>query len=153
MTESRTSAGRPIKVGLLADQTGPLAFVGLANVNVARMVIGDINARGGLLGRRVELLIEDSATNDTVAAEKARALVERDHVDVVFGGIYSSTRQAIKEPVVVRADALHLPGAVRGTGVRPARLLHRSGAGAASRPVPSVADGADRCQDVLPALG
>ena len=45
----------PIKVGVVADQTGPLSFVGAANANVARMVVGDINARGGLLGRHVEL--------------------------------------------------------------------------------------------------
>ena len=44
-----------IKVGVIADQTGPLSFVGIANANVARMVIDDINAKGGLLGRRLEL--------------------------------------------------------------------------------------------------
>ena len=43
----------PIKVGVLADQTGPLSFVGLANANVARMVIDELNAEGGLLGRPV----------------------------------------------------------------------------------------------------
>ena len=76
-----TSSDRPIKVGVIADQTGPLSFVGLANANVARMVIGDINAKGGLLGRHVELILEDSATNDSVAAGKATKLVEHDHVD------------------------------------------------------------------------
>ena len=44
------AGGDPIKVGVIADQTGPLSFVGLANANVARMVVGDINAKGGLLG-------------------------------------------------------------------------------------------------------
>ena len=62
-----TPATDPIKVGLIADQTGPLSFVGLANANVARMVIGDINAKGGLLGRQLELVLEDSATDDAVA--------------------------------------------------------------------------------------
>src|SRR6476661_3253764 len=95
---SATSGGRSIKVGVIADQTGPLSFVGLANANVARMVIGDINAKGGLLGRHVELYLEDSATDDVVAAAKATKLVEEEHVDVIFGGIYSSTRQAIKGP-------------------------------------------------------
>ena len=41
-----------IKVGVIADQTGPLSFVGIANANVAKMVINDINAKGGLLGRQ-----------------------------------------------------------------------------------------------------
>jgi branched-chain amino acid transport system substrate-binding protein len=108
MAGSTTSGDRPIKVGVIADQTGPLSFVGLANANVAKMVIGDINAKGGLLGRQVELLLEDSATNDAVAAAKAAQLVEQDHVDVIFGGIYSSTRQAIKGPAVVKGRKLYI---------------------------------------------
>jgi ABC-type branched-subunit amino acid transport system substrate-binding protein len=51
MAERTDSNSRPIKVGVIADQTGPLSFVGQANANVARMVIGDMNAKGGLLGR------------------------------------------------------------------------------------------------------
>jgi len=101
-------AGDPIKVGVIADQSGPLSFVGLANANVARMVIGDINAKGGLLGRYVELQLEDSATDDAVAAAKAEKLVERDQVDVILGGIYSSTRQAIKQPAVVEGETLYI---------------------------------------------
>ena len=98
----------PIKVGLIADQTGPLSFVGLANTNVARMIVGDVNAKGGLLGRYVELHLEDSATDDAVAAAKAEKLVERDQVDVILGGIYSSTRQAIKQPAVVEGETLYI---------------------------------------------
>src|SRR6266480_4156997 len=93
MVESTEVAVVPIKVGVIADQTGPLSFVGLANANVARMVIDELNAEGGLLGRPVVLVLEDSATDDAVAAAKAAKLVGRDQVDVVFGGIYSSTRQ------------------------------------------------------------
>src|ERR1700675_4686222 len=100
MAASPTLDAGPIKVGVITDQTGPLSFAGLANANVARMVIGDINAKGGLLGRRVELVLEDSATDDAVAAARASKLVEQDHVDVVFGGIFSSTRHAIKGPTV-----------------------------------------------------
>jgi urea transport system substrate-binding protein len=102
------SRGDPIKVGVIADQTGPLSFVGLANANVARMVIGDINARGGLLGRQLELCLEDSATDDAVAAAKAAKLVEDDDVHVVFGGIYSSTRLMIKERAVVDGRTLYI---------------------------------------------
>jgi ABC-type branched-subunit amino acid transport system substrate-binding protein len=102
------SRGDPIKVGLIADQTGPLSVVGIANANVARMVVGDINARGGLLGRHLELVLEDSATDDAIAAARATKLVQEDRVDVVFGGIYSSTRQAIKGPVVVDGKTLYI---------------------------------------------
>jgi urea transport system substrate-binding protein len=103
-----TSAiNRSARVGLVTDQTGALSFMGIANVNVASMVIDDINARGGLLGRPVELFVEDSATDDDVAEAAAAKLVGAD-VDVVVGGIYSSTRQAIKGPVVDEAEKLYL---------------------------------------------
>src|SRR6266849_728241 len=97
-----------IKVGVIADQTGPLSFIGIANANVARMVINDINAKGGLLGRQIDLYLEDSATIDSVADAKATKLVQQDQVDVIFGGIYSSTRQAIKGPAVVNGKKLYI---------------------------------------------
>src|SRR6266699_3725679 len=97
-----------IKVGVITDQTGALSFMGIANANVAKMVINDINAKGGLLGRRIDLYLEDSATTDAVAEAKARKLVEQDQVDVIFGGIYSSTRQAIKGPAVVKGKKLYI---------------------------------------------
>jgi ABC-type branched-subunit amino acid transport system substrate-binding protein len=98
----------PIKVGVITDQTGPLSFMGIANANVARMVIDEINARGGVIGRQVELYLEDSATTDSAAEAAATKLVGHDHVDVVFGGIYSSTRQAIKGPAVVDGRTLYI---------------------------------------------
>jgi len=73
-----TSAGKPIKVGVIADETGALSFAGIANANVARMVIDDINAKGGLLGRQIDLNLEDGATSDTVAEAKAANLVQQD---------------------------------------------------------------------------
>ena len=100
---------RPARVGVITDQTGALSFMGIANVNVAKMVIDDINSRDGLLGRPVELFIEDSATDDDVARAAAARLVDADvNVDVVVGGIYSSTRQAIKGPVVDGAGKLYI---------------------------------------------
>jgi branched-chain amino acid transport system substrate-binding protein len=106
-TEKKTAAGA-IKVGVITDQTGPLAPLGTACANTARMVIDEINAMGGLLGRRIELILEDSETNDGVAAAKAEKLAKEDRVDVVLGGIYSSTRQAIKRPVVAEAKKLYI---------------------------------------------
>jgi len=97
-----------IKIGLVTDQTGPLSFLGIANANLARLVVDDINAGGGLLGRRIELITEDSATDDKVAAAKAAKLVQDDRVDVIFGGIYSSTRLAIKGPAVVQGKKLYI---------------------------------------------
>jgi ABC-type branched-subunit amino acid transport system substrate-binding protein len=98
----------PIKVGVIAEQTGPLSFMGIANANVAKMVINDLNASGGLLGREIELCLEDGATIDSVAEAKATKLIQHDKVDVIFGGIYSSTRQAIKGPAVVKGRKLYI---------------------------------------------
>ena len=110
--------------------------------------------RAACSGRHLELHLEDSATDDAVAAAKATKLVEHDHVDVILGGIYSSTQAGHQGPGRGRGqDALHLPRAVRGAGVRPAHLLHRPGARAAGRPVHPVADAGDRGEDVLPAVG
>src|SRR5437762_2387133 len=97
-----------IKVGVITDITGPLSFLGVANANLAKMVISDINAKGGLLGRQIDLYLEDSATTDSVAEAKATKLVQHDQVDVIFGGIYSSTRQAIKGPAVVKGKKLYI---------------------------------------------
>ena len=69
-----------IKVGMIAEQTGPLSFMGCANGNVAKMVIDDINASGGLLGRKLDLYLEDGATTDSVAEVAATKLVRQDKV-------------------------------------------------------------------------
>ena len=103
-----SSSGDPIKVGVIADQTGPLSFVGLANANVARMVIGDINAKGGLLGRQRRAAHRgrrDRRRRRRGRGEEARRAGQ---VDVILGGIYSSTRQAIKGPAVVEGETLYI---------------------------------------------
>jgi ABC-type branched-subunit amino acid transport system substrate-binding protein len=97
-----------ITVGVIADQTGPLSFMGIADANVARMVVDDINGNGGLLGRQIDLCLEDGATTDSVAKAKAEKLVRQDQVDVIFGGIFSSTRQAIKASAVTNGKKLYI---------------------------------------------
>jgi ABC-type branched-subunit amino acid transport system substrate-binding protein len=102
------STDSPIKVGVIADQSGPLSFMGVADANVAKMVIDEINAGGGILGRQIELYLEDGETDDGAAEARAAKLVQRDRVDVIFGGIYSSTRQAIKKPAVIDGQTLYI---------------------------------------------
>ncbi|MES1199473.1 MAG: substrate-binding protein [Pseudomonadota bacterium] len=99
---------KSIKVGMIAELTGPLAFMGGANANTMTMGIDDINSKGGLIGRELELIIEDGATTDSVAAAAATKLVEQDRVDVLFGGIFSSTRQAIKGPALDQNKTLYI---------------------------------------------
>lgn len=56
----------------------------------------------------MDLYVEDSETSDAAAAAAASKLVERDGVDVILGGIHSSTRQAIKEPAVTKGRTLYI---------------------------------------------
>jgi branched-chain amino acid transport system substrate-binding protein len=98
----------PIKIGVIAELTGPLSFMGIANANVMTMLVEDLNAKGGLLGRRIDLIVEDGETVDSVAEAKTAKLIDKDKVDVVIGGIYSSTRQAIMSEAVARGKTLYL---------------------------------------------
>ena len=142
-----------IKVGVIADQTGPLSFVGIANANVARMVIDDINAKGGLLGRRLDSSRRQRdhrqrrrGQGDQAGPARQRRRALRRHLQLHPAGHQGPRRREGQE-------ALHLPGAVRGAGVRSADLLHRPGAGAAGRSADPLADAEDRRQAVLPAVG
>jgi ABC-type branched-subunit amino acid transport system substrate-binding protein len=72
-----TTINRSARVGVITDQTGALSFMGIANLNVAYVVIDDLNDRGGFLGRPVELFVEDSATDDSVAEAAAASFAER----------------------------------------------------------------------------
>ena len=102
------NAKGPIKVGIATDLTGPIGFAGNANANIAKLVVEQINADGGVLGQPIELYIEDTASNESVAVGNVRKLVQRDRVDVVLGGITSSMRNAIKDAIVGRGRTLYL---------------------------------------------
>src|SRR5437588_10872153 len=108
MAPPTASPTRPIKLGVIADLTGPMSFMGTADANVARMVVDEINVAGGLLGQHIELHLEDSETTDAAAEAAAAELVEDVQVDVIFGGILSSTRQAIKAAAVTAGRTLYI---------------------------------------------
>jgi ABC-type branched-subunit amino acid transport system substrate-binding protein len=102
------SAAGPIKVGIATDLTGAIGYLGNSNANVAKMVVKDINNAGGILGQPIELFIEDTASNESVAVANVRKLIQRDKVDVVLGGITSSMRNAIKNIIVARGKTLYI---------------------------------------------
>ena len=102
------AAAAPIKVGIATDLTGAMGYAGNANANVAKMVSEEINNTGGLLGRPIEVFIEDTASNESVAVANVRKLIQRDKVDVVLGGITSSMRNAIKDVIVTRGKTLYI---------------------------------------------
>jgi branched-chain amino acid transport system substrate-binding protein len=101
-------AAEPIKVGIATDLTGAIGLYGNPNLNVAKLCADLMNKSGGLLGRPVQLFVEDTASNEAVAVVNVRRLIERDHVDVVLGGIASSMRNAIKGPIVQRGHTLYI---------------------------------------------
>lgn len=98
----------PIKIGIATDITGALGYAGNADWNTAQMVVKQINDAGGILGRPVELYLEDTASNETVAVGNVRKLIQQNQVDVVVGGVTSSMRQAIKDPIVRRGKTLYI---------------------------------------------
>jgi urea transport system substrate-binding protein len=85
----------PIKVGILHSLSGTMAISETSLKDVALMTIEEINANGGVLGRQLEPVVVDPASNWPLFAEKARELIERDKVDVVFGCWTSVSRKSV----------------------------------------------------------
>ncbi|CAG4913407.1 ABC transporter substrate-binding protein [Paraburkholderia gardini] len=87
-------AAAPLKIGLLAPLSGPLTRVGQTNRNCAALAIDEINAAGGLLGRPLELSVEDTQMSTAVTLQKARQLFIRDEVAMITGMVLPSEREA-----------------------------------------------------------
>lgn len=86
-------AGDTIKLGVAGAQSGDLASYGLPTVKAAELVVAQYNAKGGINGKMIELLIEDDVCKPEVATNTATKLVT-DGVDVVLGHICSGATKA-----------------------------------------------------------
>lgn len=87
-----------IKIGLDDTFTGTYAENGLNEKMGAELAVEEINKKGGILGRQVELISEDSTSADTgVAVQKAHKLIDRDKVDFLLGNVNSAMALAIGE--------------------------------------------------------
>jgi branched-chain amino acid transport system substrate-binding protein len=85
-----------VKIGLDNPLTGTYAALGKNELVGARYAVEQINAKGGILGRKVELLVEDSTSGDAgTAVQKAHKLIDRDKVDFILGNVNSALAQAI----------------------------------------------------------
>lgn len=91
----------PVRIGVIADLTGPFAVYGTSLVRSAEIAVAEINLAGGVLGRPLELLVEDIQTDVAVTVDRARSLVERTRVDLVLGPIGSDANDAAFQVVVV----------------------------------------------------
>lgn len=89
-------AAETVKIGLDDPLTGTYAELGRHEQIGAQLAVDQINAKGGILGRQVELMVEDSTSTDTgTAVQKAHKLIERDKVDFLLGNVNSSMALAI----------------------------------------------------------
>jgi len=86
-------AADTIKLGVAGPHSGDLASYGIPSVNAAKLVVKDINAKGGVLGKQVELLVEDDVCKPEVATNTATKLLSQ-KVDVVLGHICSGATKA-----------------------------------------------------------
>ncbi len=79
------SAAEPIKIGYLAALTGDYAQYGITEVNMAKIFVDEVNAKGGVLGRPLELIPYDTKTRNEDAVNAVRRMIERDKVCAIVG--------------------------------------------------------------------
>ena len=88
----------PVRIGLDNPLTGTFAAVGKNEEIGATLAVEQMNAKGGILGRQVQLLSEDSTSGDAgTAVQKARKLIERDKVNFLLGNVNSALSLAIAD--------------------------------------------------------
>ncbi len=89
------SGGDTIKVGILHSLSGTMAISETTVVDAEKLAIKEINAAGGVLGKQIEPVVEDGASDWPTFAEKAAKLIDQDAVPVVFGCWTSASRKAV----------------------------------------------------------
>ena len=107
------AAQEAIRVGAFLSVTGPAAFLGDPELKTLEMVVERINAAGGVLGRKLQLVAYDDGGDAEKARTFAKRLLEQDQVDVIVGGSTTGTTMAAV-PLVEAAGTpfVSLAGAV-----------------------------------------
>lgn len=96
-------AQEPIKIGVLEDQSGEFVVPVIGKVHAIKLATEEINAKGGIAGRPIELVIYDTQSDNTRFQEFTRRALQRDKVDVIFAGFSSASREAYR-PIVRQFD-------------------------------------------------
>ncbi len=104
MSQTQDGDSGAVRVGLLHSLSGTMAISERALLDVEQMTLDEINAAGGVLGRRIEPVVADGESTPTTFARRARELLESG-VDTLFGCWTSASRKAVK-PVVEALDGL-----------------------------------------------
>ena len=102
----RAQTADVIKIGHLTPRTGFLGPLGEYAVMAIDLAVEEINAAGGMMGRKVELLKEDSV-NPQTASTKAERMIERDKVACIIGEISSASCLTIAQVAAAQQDAVH----------------------------------------------
>jgi urea transport system substrate-binding protein len=98
-------AADSVKLGLLHSLTGTIAIAEAALVDAEKLAIDEVNAAGGVLGRKIEPVVEDGASDWPTFAEKTKKLLERDKVAAIVGCYTSASRKAVL-PVLHQSKGL-----------------------------------------------
>ena len=128
--------GEAIRVGVLHSLSGTMAISETTLKDTVLMLVEQQNARGGLLGRPLEAVVVDPASDWPLFAEKARELLVRDKVDVVFGCWTSVSRKSVL-PVFEELDGL-LFYPVQYEGEESSRNVFYTGAAPNQQAIPAV---------------
>ncbi|MDA3875610.1 MAG: transporter substrate-binding protein [Halothiobacillus sp.] len=94
-----------VTVGILHSLTGTMAISEIGAVEGEKLAIEQINAQGGVLGRKIKFIQEDGASDWPTFADKAKKLLEENHVAAIFGCWTSASRKAVL-PVLERDNGL-----------------------------------------------
>src|SRR5271154_6514496 len=97
----------PIRIGMVDPLTGVYAAIAQGEVGEAKSAAEEVNKKGGILGRPVELLIEDSANDVGTGVQKTRKLIERDNVNFIIGDVNSGIAAAMAQ-VTAEKKILHI---------------------------------------------
>ena len=85
-----------IKLGILEDETGNFAIAVVPKIHAYELAVKEINAAGGVLGKKLEIVRYDTQSDNRRFQEFARRLIKKDKVDVVFGAFSSASRESIR---------------------------------------------------------
>ena len=126
----------PIKVGVLHSLSGTMAISEVSLKDVVSMAVQEINAKGGVLGRQLKLVIVDPASNWDLFAEKAKQLLVQEKVAVVFGCWTSVSRKSVLPVFEEHNGLLFYP--VQYEGEECSKNVFYTGAAVNQQAVPAV---------------
>jgi len=129
-------AADTIKVGVLHSLSGTMAISETTLKDTMLMLIDDLNKKGGLLGKKVEPVVVDPASNWPLFAEKARELIEKEKVDVIFGAWTSVSRKSVLPVIEELNSMLFYP--VQYEGEESSRNVFYTGAAPNQQAIPAV---------------